>query len=224
MVLSKTTLRIFEKKIMNIIEQLQWRYATKKFDDSHILSDKQLTTLKEAFNLTALSYGLQTLKLVIITDKEHREKLVSHSYGQRQVVDASHLLVLCIQSEIDETDVNEHFKNIVQVRKTSESVLEPFKNQLKATIDDMPKTKKFDWAIRQAYIALGNLMTVCAIEKIDSCPMEGFNPEAIDEVLQLNLKGLKSVLLLPVGKRAKDDIFADLKKVRKPLNETIIEL
>ena len=103
MVLSKTTLRIFEKKIMNIIEQLQWRYATKKFDDSHILSDKQLTTLKEAFNLTALSYGLQTLKLVIITDKEHREKLVSHSYGQRQVVDASHLLVLCIQSEIDET-------------------------------------------------------------------------------------------------------------------------
>ena len=67
-------------------------------------------------------------------------------------------------------------------------------------------------------------MTVCAIEKIDSCPMEGFNPEAIDEVLQLNLKGLKSVLLLPVGKRAKDDIFADLKKVRKPLNETIIEL
>ena len=88
----------------------------------------------------------------------------------------------------------------------------------------MPKTKKFDWAIRQAYIALGNLMTVCAIEKIDSCPMEGFNPEAIDEVLQLNLKGLKSVLLLPVGKRAKDDIFADLKKVRKPLNETIIEL
>ena len=209
---------------MNIIEQLQWRYATKKFDDSHILSDKQLTTLKEAFNLTALSYGLQTLKLVIITDKEHREKLVSHSYGQRQVVDASHLLVLCIQSEIDETDVNEHFKNIVQVRKTSESVLEPFKNQLKAAIDGMPKTKKFDWAIRQAYIALGNLMTVCAIEKIDSCPMEGFNPEAIDEALQLNLKGLKSVLLLPVGKRAKDDIFADLKKVRKPLNETIIEL
>ncbi|MDA8769097.1 NAD(P)H-dependent oxidoreductase [Winogradskyella sp.] len=209
---------------MNIIEQLQWRYATKKFDDSHILSDKQLTTLKEAFNLTALSYGLQTLKLVIITDKEHREKLVSHSYGQRQVVDASHLLVLCIQSEIDETDVNEHFKNIVQVRKTSESVLEPFKNQLKAAIDDMPKTKKFDWVIRQAYIALGNLMTVCAIEKIDSCPMEGFNPEAIDEALQLNLKGLKSVLLLPVGKRAKDDIFADLKKVRKPLNETIIEL
>ena len=209
---------------MNIIEQLQWRYATKKFDDSHILSAEQLSTIKEAFNLTALSYGLQTLKLVIIADKVQREKLVSHSYGQRQVADASHLLVLCIQSEIDETDVNQHFDNIVEIRNTPEALLEPFKNQLKTTIDNMPKTKKLDWAIRQAYIALGNLMTVCAIEKIDSCPMEGFNPEAIDKVLQLNSKGLKSVLLLPVGKRAKDDMFADLKKVRKPLSQTIIEL
>ena len=209
---------------MNIIEQLQWRYATKKFDDSHILSAEQLTTLKEAFNLTALSYGLQTLKLVVVEDKNKREELVALSYGQRQVVDASHLLVLCIQSEINEIDVNEHFENIVEIRNTPESVLQPFKNQLKSTIDDMSKSKKLDWATRQAYIALGNLMTVCAIEKIDSCPMEGFNPEAIDKALQLKSKGLKSVLLLPVGKRAKDDMFADFKKVRKSLKETIIEL
>ncbi|ARV08382.1 NAD(P)H-dependent oxidoreductase [Winogradskyella sp. PC-19] len=209
---------------MNIIEQLQWRYATKKFDDSHVLSINQLTTLKEAFNLTALSYGLQTLKLVIIEDKEKREALVAHSYGQRQVVDASHLLVLCIQDEIDETDINKHFEKIGEIRKTPEDVLQPFKNQLKATIGGMSSSKKSDWATRQAYIALGNLMTICAIEKIDSCPMEGFNPEAFDKALELESKGLKSVLLLPVGRRADDDMFAEFKKVRKPLKETIIEM
>ncbi|TCK64809.1 nitroreductase [Winogradskyella wandonensis] len=209
---------------MNVIKQLKWRYATKKFDTKVVLSDSKLNTLKEAFNLTALSYGLQTLKLIIISDREKREALVSHAYGQRQVADASHLLILCIQNEIDTKDVDNHFDNIVEIRNTPRAILEPFKNQLNATIEAMPKDKKEDWAIRQAYIALGNLMTVCAIEEIDSCPMEGFVPDAFDKALQLSEKGLKSVLLLPVGKRAKDDMFADFKKVRKPINETIIEL
>lgn len=209
---------------MTIIEHLKWRYATKKFDASKRISSTQLETLKEAFNLTALSYGLQTLKLIILENKEKREALVEHSYGQRQVVDASHLLVLCIQEEIDEDDVNTHFENIVETRNTPEHVLEPFKNQLKSTIDTMPESKKTDWATRQAYIALGNLMTVCAIEKIDSCPMEGFNPSAYDKILGLKQRGLKSILLLPVGFRASDDMFSNLKKVRKPLSETIIEL
>ncbi len=209
---------------MTIIEHLKWRYATKKFDASKRISSTQLETLKEAFNLTALSYGLQTLKLVVIESKEKREVLVEHSYGQRQVVDASHLLVLCIQNEIDVDDVNIHFENIAETRNTPEHVLEPFKNQLKSTIDAMPESKKTDWATRQAYIALGNLMTVCAIEKIDSCPMEGFNPEAYDDILDLKQKGLKSVLLLPVGFRSTDDMFSELKKVRKSLKETVIEL
>lgn len=209
---------------MSIIEQLKWRYATKKFDAEKILSQKQLNTIKEAFNLTALSYGLQTLKLIILENKNRREELVAHSYGQRQVVDASHLLVLCIQNEIDETDVDEHFENIVEIRNTPESILEPFKNQLKSTVDAMPNDKKLDWATHQAYIALGNLMTVCALEKIDSCPMEGFNSEAYDKILNLTEKGLKSVLLLPVGFRADDDMFSSLKKVRKSISETIIEI
>ena len=209
---------------MNIIEQLQWRYATKKFDVEKLLSNAKLTLLKEAFNLTALSYGLQTIKLVVVEDKLLRERLLAHSYGQRQVVDASHLLVICIQNEIDEQDVDSHFENITEIRQTPEAVLEPFKNQLKATINDMPEVKKIDWATRQAYIVLGNLMTVCAIEKIDSCPMEGFNPNEFDNVLNLKNYGLSSVLLLPVGYRAEDDRFAEFKKVRKPIEQTIIEL
>lgn len=209
---------------MSIIERLQWRYATKKFDNSQQLSEEKLNTLKEAFNLTALSYGLQTLKLVIVKDKTEREKLVELSYGQRQVADASHLLVLCIQDEIDEEDVDMHFDTIKTVRNTPDVVLEPFKKQLKSTIEAMPVEKKISWATKQAYIALGNLMTVCAVEGIDSCPMEGFVPKALDKVLGLDQRGLSSVLLLPVGYRASDDLFSDLKKVRKPLSETIIEL
>jgi nitroreductase len=209
---------------MSIIEKLQWRYATKKFDASKILPEEKLNLLKEAFNLTALSYGLQTLKMVVVKDQSLREQLVKHAYGQRQVADASHLLVLCIQNEIDEEDVNEHFDTVKEIRNTPENVLEPFKSQLMSTIEAMPEETKINWATKQAYIALGNLMTVCAVEGIDSCPMEGFIPKEIDKALNLDLHGLNSVLLLPVGYRAEDDMFANFKKVRKSVSETVIEL
>lgn len=209
---------------MSIIDDLKWRYATKKFDSSKSLSETQLNTLKEAFNLTALSYGLQTLKLVVVEDKTTRENLVSLSYGQRQVADASHLFVLCVQTKINSDDVDSHFKNIKDIRATPDEVLEPFKAQMKSTIENMSDDNKLEWATKQAYIALGNLMTVCAVEGIDSCPMEGFVPEAIDQALNLETMNLKSVLLLPVGFRAEDDMFSGFKKVRKQLSDTIIEL
>ena len=209
---------------MSILEKLNWRYATKKFNDTKKLSVAQLNTLKEAFNLTALSYGLQTLKLVIIEDNAKRENLVGISYGQRQVADASHLLVLCIQNEIDEKDVNEHFETIKSIRNTPDAILSPFKTQLQSSINEMTATKKVVWATKQAYIALGNLMTVCAVEGIDSCPMEGFIPKDLDAALGLDKLGLTSVLLLPVGFRAEDDKFSSFKKVRKQLSQTIIEL
>lgn len=209
---------------MSIVEKLKWRYATKKFNPSKKLSESQLTTLKEAFNLTALSYGLQTLKLVIVEDNKVRENLVGMSYGQRQVADASHLLVLCIQTEINDIDVNEHFETIKEIRQTPDAILAPFKAQLNASIADMSATKKVDWATRQAYIALGNLMTVCAVEGIDSCPMEGFIPKDIDNALGLDKLKLNSVLLLPVGFRAEDDMFATFKKVRKSISKTVIEM
>jgi nitroreductase len=209
---------------MSIIEKLQWRYATKKFDTAKKLSDEKVTILKEAFNLTAVSYGLQTLKMVVVKDKILRETLVKTSYGQRQVADASHLLVLCIQTKIDNEDVDEHFETIKDIRNTPDAVLASFKGQLKSTIENMPSEKKIGWATKQAYIALGNLMTVCAVEGIDSCPMEGFIPAELDKALKLDEYGLSSVLLLPVGYRAEDDMFADFKKVRKPVSKTVIEL
>lgn len=213
-----------QKKAMSIITQLKWRYATKSFNKEKDLSEEQLNTLKEAFNLTATSYGLQTLKLVVVKDKDLRLNILPHAFNQRQVIDASHLLVLCIQDEINAYDVEDHFNNVQKIRKTPEEVLAPFKSQLISSIEQMNQDEKAAWARNQAYIALGNLMTVCALERIDSCPMEGFVPEEVDRVLNLADYGLKSVLLLPVGFRSDQDFFSELKKVRKPVSETVIEL
>lgn len=209
---------------MNIIEKLKWRYATKKFDKQKKISNDKLDIIKNAFNLTALSYGLQTLKLVIVEDHSIRASLINASYGQRQVADASHLLVLCIQDSINSSDVDNHFNNVQQIRNTSDAILDPYKEQLKKTVNAMSSSELNIWATNQAYIALGNLMTVCAAEDIDSCPMEGFIPENVDKILGLSALGLKSVLLLPVGYRAEDDMFAKLEKVRKPISETVLEL
>ncbi|GGK16089.1 NAD(P)H-dependent oxidoreductase [Yeosuana aromativorans] len=208
----------------DIIEQLEWRYATKKFDRNKKLPQDKIDTLKQAFNLTATSFGLQTLSLIVVSNEDLKSALVPYSYNQKQVADASQLLVICIQDNISDLDVVDYYNNIKTTRNTPDEILKPYRNDLIKMIQKMTIEEQQQWSLNQAYIALGNLMTVCAIEEIDSCPMEGFIPEKYDDILNLKEKGLKSVLLLPVGYRAEDDMFADFKKVRKPLDETIIEL
>lgn len=209
---------------MDIIEQLQWRYATKKFDPTKVLSEEKINILKKAFNLTATSFGLQTLKLVVIKDKTLRQQLVASSFGQAQVLDASHLLVVCVNDNISEQDVDSHFDNVKDIRSTPETILAPFREDLKSIMRDKSIEERHNWSIKQAYIALGNLMTVCAVEAIDSCPMEGFDAKQYDILLNLKSHGLKSVLLLPVGYRDEADMFAGFKKVRKHLKDTVLEL
>tara|TARA_B100001059_G_C17791999_1_gene560717 strand:+ start:416 stop:1048 length:633 start_codon:yes stop_codon:yes gene_type:complete len=209
---------------MNALENLKWRYAVKKFDNKKILNSAQVDILKEAFNLTATSYGLQPIKLLIINNKELQEKLVEHSWNQRQVVDASHLFVLCIDTEMSENDIDQYFQRVQNIRNTPDKIINPFREYLKDMISNKPETDLLDWAKNQAYLAMGNLLMVCAQERIDSCPMEGFIPEKYDEVLQLKEKSLSSVLVLPVGFRAEDDFMKDQKKVRKQLEEIILEI
>ncbi len=209
---------------MNIIDSLKWRYATKKFDASKKLSSQQIELLKEAFNLTATSYGLQALSLVVIENNAFREQLIEHSFNQRQVADASHLLVICYPENYDGTDVEAYFDRIVATRNTDEETIKPFKDFLVHTFNTKTTEDKHNSFAKQTYIALGNLLTVCALEKIDSCPMEGFVPAKYDEILDLKSKNLKSALLLPVGFRAEDDFMAQEKKVRKPLSDIIIEM
>ncbi len=209
---------------MNIIKSLEWRYATKKFDESKFLSETQVHILKEAFNLTATSYGLQPVKMVVLHDKNIQQQLVEHSWNQQQIVQASHVLVLCIQDKMTDTDVEAYFSLIKKIRNTPDEILNPFKSYLKDDISNKTEDQLVPWMKNQAYIALGNLMTVAAIEHIDACPMEGFNPEKYDEILDLKQYNLKSALVLPVGFRAEDDYMKDLKKVRKKTQDVIIEI
>eukprot|EP01090_Pellita_catalonica_P016947 TRINITY_DN5011_c0_g1_i1.p2 TRINITY_DN5011_c0_g1~~TRINITY_DN5011_c0_g1_i1.p2 ORF type:complete len:211 (+),score=47.98 TRINITY_DN5011_c0_g1_i1:104-736(+) len=209
---------------MNSIENLQWRYAVKKFDEHKFLSEEQINILKEAFNLTATSYGLQPVKMVVVKNKDLQLQLVAHSWNQHQVAQASHLLVLCTPKELTTKDVESYFKLVKDIRNTPDEILNPFKEFLTNDIENKSPEVLFHWMKNQAYIALGNLMTVAANEKIDSCPMEGFVPEKYDEILELDKYNLQSVLVLPVGFRAEDDYMKDLKKVRRKTENVVIEL
>ena len=173
---------------MDIIERLNWRYATKKFDNTRKLSKHQLEILIQTFNLTPTSYGVQTMKMIVISDDRIKNKMVDLCYGQEQVKNASHVLAICIQDEVNETDADAYFDNVVKIRKTSEIILSKYRKELKEFVKSKTKKELEIWCVNQAYIALGNLMTACAVEGIDCCPMEGFIPEKIDELL-----GLKKV-------------------------------
>ncbi|MEW7291633.1 NAD(P)H-dependent oxidoreductase [Aquimarina sp. 2304DJ70-9] len=209
---------------MNILESLRWRYATKKFDNTRILPQEKINILTEAFNLTATSYGLQPLKLVVINDKSLQKQLTEHSWNQQQVADASHVLVFCIEKAVGEEYITKYFDNVKTTRNTPDDVLKPFKDQLVDSFKNKPAEEIHTWAAKQAYLAMGNLLTVCALEEIDACPMEGFIPEKYNEILKLADLNLTSVLVLPVGYRAEDDMFSDFKKVRRPIQDTIITI
>ena len=209
---------------MGLIEQLEWRYATKKFDDQRNISKDDLDLLKKTFALTATSYGLQPLKLVVVTDKKVQEQLVAHSYGQKQVGQASALFVICSEQSIDAAFVENYFARVEEVRGTPTEVLAPFKKHLMENFITKPKEQLTLWASKQAYIALGNLLTACALQHLDSCPMEGFDPQGYDSVLGLTEKGLTATLVMPVGYRAADDFMASLAKVRRPVADVVIEV
>ena len=209
---------------MDIINQLEWRYACKKFDINKKLKEDQVDILKKAFNLSATSYGLQPLKLLIVKNDPLKEKLLPLAYYQKQVSTCSHILIICIDTAFGEDDIDAYFDREKQIRGVSEEIVGKFRQQLKVVYSKKTQKEIEDSAVYQAYIALGTLMTVCAEQGIDSCPMEGFNAKELDEQLGLKDKNLRSVLLLPVGFRAEDDFMRKMKKVRKPLNEVIIEL
>lgn len=207
-----------------VLEQLQWRYATKKFDTERKLTADQINTLKSAFDLTATSFGLQPLKLVVIADDQIKSRLVEHSYNQQMVGDCSHLLVFCIEQGVDENYIKDHFDLIEEVRQTPRDILNPYQDYLIGHFRDKPVEEVDDWMTKQAYLAMGNMLTVCAMEQIDACPMEGFDPIKYDQLLDLNQKGLRSVLVMPVGYRHQDDLFSELRKVRRGVDQVVIEV
>lgn len=209
---------------MKNIEALKWRYATKKFDDSRILPEEKIEVLKNAFNLTATSYGLQPIKMVVVHNKELQKKMVEFSFNQKQVSTASHVLIICVEKNIDRTFIENYFNRVHNIRATPTEILTPFKDFLIEDFEGKQVEEILAWTTNQAYLALGTLLTVCAIEEIDACPMEGFQAEKYDEILGLEKRDLGAVLVLPVGYRAQDDMFSEFKKVRRPLSDVIIEI
>lgn len=209
---------------MDLIKALNSRYATKKFDPTKKLSDEVVNQVIEAARLTPTSYGMQLMKLVVVENPKLRELLVSASFGQNQVKDSSHLLVLCREKEVEQIHIDNYISNIAETREQEFDQLSGFKNALEKSILTKSAEQNGDWMNRQVYIALGNILTSCAVLGIDSCPMEGFVPEEYDHILNLEDKGLKSVLVIPIGFRAADDYNAKNKKVRRSTADFLVRI
>lgn len=202
-----------------IIEDLQWRYATKKFDPTKIVSAEQLHVLKESIRLTASSYGLQPFKVLIIESKEIREALVEASYGQRPVADASHLFVFCAATDLEHSTVDAYMDRIASAREIEPARLEGFSKGIKNSFEGKSADDIFKWTSKQTYIALGHLLHTCASLRVDALPMEGFDASAYNRILDLDQHNLSATLACPVGFRHADDISQHSKKVRKSSDE-----
>jgi nitroreductase len=199
-----------------LIEQLSWRYATKQFDPQRKIGDEEWAALEEALVLSPSSYGLQPWKFVVVTDAAIREQqLVPASWGQRQVADASHLVVFAIKKNLCERDIDDHLSRISEVRGVPRESLGQFREMMVGSlIKRLDETKRNNWATHQVYIALGNFLTSAALLGIDTCPMEGIEPAKYDEILGLNKLGFTSVVAAAAGYRAATDKYSAAKKVR----------
>lgn len=207
---------------MELIEALEWRYATKRFNAQRIIPEDKIEKLERTFNLTATSYGLQPLRLVVVRDKVIQEELKLAAFNQQQLSTASHVLVIAIEKEVGKDFIQDYFNNVMHTRETPQEILSPYTESLIKRFEKATPSDIHAWAVNQAYLVLGALLTACAVEEIDSCPMEGFLPEKYDEILNLDKQDLKSILVLPVGYRADDDKFAHFKKVRRPLEQMVL--
>ncbi|HRH93328.1 MAG TPA: NAD(P)H-dependent oxidoreductase [Candidatus Peribacteria bacterium] len=205
-------------------DSLRWRYATKKFDTAKKLTDAQLDELLEAANLSASSYGLQPYRLVVVKDPAIRAKIREHAWGQAQVTDASHLIVICPMRSIDEAYVAKYIDNITKTRGMPAGNLKGFHDMMVGSIKAQTPEKMAAWLKCQAYIAVGFLLSAAASAGIDACPMEGFDPAHVDVDLGLLDKNLTSAVMVPVGFRAADDESASYKKVRLPKDEFVLHI
>ena len=203
------------------LEDLQWRYATKKFDASKKISEEQLNTLLEAARLSPTSYGLQPFHVFVVEDVDIREKLKPVSWNQSQIVDASHLLVFANQNEFDASLVDNYLTNVSETRGVALDQLKGYGDFMKSKLLDLPSALKDSWTARQVYIALGNVMTAAANLKIDTCPMEGFERKAYDDILGLTEKSLTTTVVLPVGYRSEEDETQHYAKVRRATDDFV---
>ncbi|WP_373056977.1 NAD(P)H-dependent oxidoreductase [Zunongwangia sp. H14] len=201
------------------INNLEWRYATKKFDSTKKISSEDLEKLLKSIQLSASSYGMQPYEVLIIKDPEVRKKLQPEAFNQSQITEASHLIVFANLTSISEEHVDAYLDNISKIREIQVEKLNGFKDMLANTVLQQSKEEQSAWAEKQTYIALGNLLSAAANYKIDVCPMEGFDAGKFDEILGLKEKGLSTAVIAAIGYRSEEDVAQHAKKVRKQKEE-----
>lgn len=207
-----------------VLSRLNWRYATKRFDPTKKIPSEIWTRLEDALVLSPSSYGLQPWKFFVVNDPAVRAKLLPASWGQTQIVDASHLVVFCVKKDVGPTDAERLIVRTVDVRGIPAVSLDPYKSMMVGTLSRTAPEEIHQWMSRQVFIALGQFMTACALVGVDTCPMEGFQPEKYDEILRLPERGYQSVVLATAGYRSADDKNATLKKVRYEKSEMIEQI
>jgi nitroreductase len=204
---------------MELIENLKWRYATKHFDPTKKVKNQDLEKLKEAVQLSVSSYGLQLYKVLVVEDKDLREKLKPVSWGQNQITDASHLIVFCNYTNVEDKHIDNYLELTATTNGISTDSLNGYGDFMKGKISEMNNSELENWTRRQTYLAMGNLLNACAELKIDACPMEGFEAKKYNEILGLTKHNLNAAVIAPIGYRSENDDTQFRCKVRKPLTE-----
>ena len=198
----------------NVVEALKWRYATKQYDVTKKLTDEQVATLKERLRLAPSSFGVQPWHFIVVENTELREKLRAAGYGQAQITDASHFIVLASEKNVDVTLVKKYMESIASQKNIPIESLSGFSDMVNGAIAAKGEAGAREWAARQVYIALGVLLTAAALEQIDATPMEGFDSKAFDDILGLEARGLSSQVVVALGFRSEHDEAAQAPKVR----------
>lgn len=205
-----------------LIDALNWRYATKKFDPAAKIQSEVWTALEEALVLSPSSFGLQPWHFFVVQDPEVRQKLSAASWGQTQPVDCSHFVVFAAQKDVTTADVERFIRRTAEVRGLPAEQLKGYRDIMVGFADQNRAAGKLaGWAARQVYIALGQFMASAALLKVDTCPMEGLEPAKYDEILGLSAKGLATVCACAAGYRASYDKYATTPKVRFKAAEVV---
>jgi len=204
---------------MNLIDKLNWRYATKTFNNDKKVSGEDIEFLKEAIRLSVSSYGLQLYKVIIIEHEEIRQELRKVSWDQAQITDASHLFVFCNYTDNYDKHVDDYISRILTTQQADAVALQQYGASIKKSISNKPAVERKSWSEKQTYIALNTLLLACAELKIDACPMEGFDKQAYNRVLGLDEMGLNAGVIAAVGYRSAKDETQHRRKVRKTKSE-----
>ena len=208
----------------NFIESQKWRYATKKFDATKKITAEDFEILKEAIQLSTSSYGLQPYRIFIIENPELRKQLQPFAWGQSQIVEASQVIVFANITNFGEAEIDQYISNLAQTRGIPAESVKGYADFMKMKITDLAEDDRNNWTSKQTYLALGNLLNAAAELKIDVTPMEGFEPEKVNELLGFNELGLNASLIATIGYRHEEDATQHYKKVRKSKEELFTTL